>query len=404
MSTWTGVRELKKNLEKEWDKGRLLAVQLSGEMLFPLRIPLKQPTSRELGDQYGQVKAWIDELVRHGKLEKGTGYQLEWREINHRQLGRNRLPVAAVFEHLEDGLRFIGRRKEADAFSELCRDILGTFPELKSWLESKPLTALANSSEWPRLAAVLRWLQAHPRPGIYIRQLEIPGVDTKFIERHRKLLGELLDIVLPVGAIDTCAKGVAGFEKRYGFLSKPVQIRFRLLDPCLYIQGLSDLEIPADAFAEVNLEVRHVFITENDINGLAFPPIKEAMVIFGLGYGLERLAKAGWLHDKEIYYWGDIDTHGFAILDQIRHYFPKARSFLMDYNTLMAHQLLWGVENSPVNRKLSRLNEDECVMYAGLVSNRWANALRMEQEQISFTHLKAALEYLEISSHLCKKE
>ncbi len=395
MSAWTSAGELKKRLEKEWDKGRLLAVQLSGERLFPLRVPLKQPTSRELGDQYGRVKAWIDELVRNAKPEKGTGYELEWREVNHRQLGKNRLPVAAVFEQAEDGLRFIGRVKEAGVFRELCRELLCAFPELKPWLESRPLTVLAHSGHWPRLLAVLRWLKAHPRPGIYIRQLEISQVDTKFVEHHKKLLGELLDIILPAGAIDGCAKGVTGFEQRYGFLTKPVQIRFRLLDPNLYIQRLSDLEIPAEAFAGLDLRARRVFITENDINGLAFPALEKSMVIFGLGYGLDRLAGAEWLHDKEIYYWGDIDTHGFAMLDQIRHCFPKIRSFLMDSTTLMAHQLLWGSEVSPVNRMLSRLNRDESAMYKHLTSNRWAWALRLEQERISYAHLKAALESLE---------
>ena len=67
-------------------------------------------------------------------------------------------------------------------------------------------------------------------------------------------------------------QGVAAFEQRYGFLAKPAQVRFRLLDPCLYIHGLSDLQIPADEFATLDPPgVEQVFITENDINGLAFP-------------------------------------------------------------------------------------------------------------------------------------
>ncbi|WP_353620190.1 Wadjet anti-phage system protein JetD domain-containing protein [Thalassotalea sp. G20_0] len=28
-----------------------------------------------------------------------------------------------------------------------------------------------------------------------------------------------------------------------------------------------------------------MFITENKVNGLAFPPVADAIVIFGLGYG-----------------------------------------------------------------------------------------------------------------------
>ena len=155
------------------------------------------------------------------------------------------------------------------------------------------MIALQHEKSWTGLLAVLAWLRDHPRPGIYIRQLEITGIDTKFIERHKKLLAELLDIVLPAAAIDHGATGVAGFEQRYGFLSKPAQIRFRLLDPDLTISGLSDLQIPANDFARLYPPgVEWVFITENDINGLAFPAVKKSMVVFGLGYGLERMASS----------------------------------------------------------------------------------------------------------------
>ncbi len=41
---------------------------------------------------------------------QGRTYDLEWREVNHRQLGRNRLPVAAVFERPADALGFIGKQ------------------------------------------------------------------------------------------------------------------------------------------------------------------------------------------------------------------------------------------------------------------------------------------------------
>ncbi len=41
------------------------------------------------------------------------------------------------------------------------------------------------------------------------------------------------------------------------------------------------------------------------------------MVLFGSGYGFEFLSNVLWLAKLNIYYWGDIDTHGFAILNQL---------------------------------------------------------------------------------------
>ena len=46
----------------------------------------------------------------------------------------------------------------------------------------------------------------------------MPGVDSKFIEAHRGVLGEWLDLVLPPEAVDASAGGVAQFARRYGFL------------------------------------------------------------------------------------------------------------------------------------------------------------------------------------------
>ena len=74
----------------------------------------------------------------------------------------------------------------------------------------------------------------------------------------------------------------------------------------------------ADTKTAAALPARRVFITENETNFLAFPPAADAMVVFGAGYGWEALARASWLHRCQLHYWGDIDTHGFAILDQLR--------------------------------------------------------------------------------------
>ena len=58
------------------------------------------------------------------------------------------------------------------------------------------------------------------------------------------------------------------------------------------------------------------------------------MVIFGGGYAVGLLESLAWLADLDVVYWGDIDTHGFAILDRLRRHFPRLRSVLMDRATL----------------------------------------------------------------------
>jgi hypothetical protein len=46
-------------------------------------------------------------------------------------------------------------------------------------------------------ARVALWLRDNPAPGIYVRQLGLPGVHTKFIERHRQVIDQLLAALAP---------------------------------------------------------------------------------------------------------------------------------------------------------------------------------------------------------------
>ncbi len=391
MSDWSTPDDIRNRVRREWDSGRILAAVLDGEPAFPLRIPLKKPNTQALSGNFEEARQWVAGLAAAAREQTGTGYQLEWREFNHRQLGRNRIPVAAIVASERDGLALIGKQRDAARFRALAATIVGSFPALVPWLKKRPLTVLDHAENWPRLIAVLDWIVRHPRSGVYLRQIDVVGVDTKFIERHRGLLGEVLDILLPPETIDAQFAGAKGFEQRYGFKRKPEQVRIRFLDRKFSIQGLPDIAVTSNEFARMALPIKRVFVTENEINFLSFPDVTDGIMLFGGGYGFDHLAQAEWLQSKEIFYWGDIDTHGFAILDQLRSKFPEAHSLLMDRATLLEHQALWGGEDSPTVRELERLQPDESALYDDLRFNRIAPALRLEQERIGFAWVEAAL-------------
>ncbi len=384
MTAWATAADLRAKVLREWERGHLLAAAWTGEVRYPWRIALKGPSSAELPARFDEVRQWIRALAEDG------AYRLEYQEIQHRQLGRNQVPVAAWLDSEQDALALIGKRREAARFRLLAESIVQTFPALAAWIARCPLRVLEHGDNWPGLLGVLRWFVEHPRPNVYLRQIDVPGVHSKFIERQRGLLAELLDQLLPAEAVDAIASGgVAGFERRYGLRAKPPLVRFRLLDGTL--QGLTDLSVPADEFARLALPARRVFITENEINLLAFPRVADSLLIFGAGYGFESLTAADWLKEREIYYWGDMDTHGFAILDQLRSHLPQTRSLLMDRVTLLAHRDFWGREDSPTQRELSRLHPDEASLYDDLRRDRIAPALRLEQERIGYAWVQAAL-------------
>ena len=56
----------------------------------------------------------------------------------------------------------------------------------------------------------------------------------------------------------------------------------------------------------------------------------------------------------------------------------------MDRETLLAHREHWGREPTPVRAELAHLHPAEAELYADLLADRYAPALRLEQERIRF--------------------
>jgi hypothetical protein len=135
-----------------------------------------------------------------------------------------------------------------------------------------------------------------------------------------------------------------------------------------------------------------VYIIENEVTYLAFPLQAEDTVIFGGGYAVGLLDSLSWLADLDVVYWGDIDTHGFAILDRLRRRFPHARSMLMDQATLLAHRSQWVTEATPTATILDHLAPGELDLYRALVEGHHGPAVRLEQERVSFGGVWRALE------------
>jgi len=390
-SRWTMPDDLAAQVYRLWERGEILSSLVSGAPLFPRRLALKSPSASDLRDGFGEVRAWIQEL------HKTPCCRIVMREFRHRVHGANYLPDEIWIDSTDDALKLIDRQKDAKRFGSILDATRQCQPMLLDWLARNPLRALAHAAQWERFLEIAAWMRANPMPARHLRQVDISGVHSKFIEAHRGILAELFDVVLLADAIDFTAKGTSQFEKRYGFLGKPQRIRFRLLDPRLTIlPGAThpDLSLDASSFAEIDPGVSRVFITENEINYLAFPDAENSMVLFGAGYGFEMLRGVEWLAKASVHYWGDIDTHGFAILDQLRVQLRGVQSFLMDRETLFAFQSQWGREEKQASHDLPRLTLRECELYDALRENRIQMNLRLEQERIGFSWVEESIRTL----------
>ena len=391
---WTRPADLRRQVQRLWDRGRILSSLATGDSIFPLRLALKRPSAAELRDRFDEARSWSKSLRSMPHL------RIDMREFRHRVSGANALPHEAWIDTVDDAAAAIGKRSEIAAFRRVVETTRERQPSLLPWLARRPLNALLLADDWNLLLDVVDWLRDHPRPGIYLRQMDVPGVHSKFVESRRGVIGELLDCVLPPESIEASATGVAGFARRYGFRDKPERIRFRILDPAHALlpgtrgrgADAPDVTLDAATFAALDTGVSRVFVTENEINFLAFPSIEDGMVVFGAGYGFERLRRACWLSRCRLFYWGDIDTHGFAILDELRSHFDRVESFLMDRATFDEFEPLWGTESSPLDRSLSRLTDEERALYDDLRFNRIGANLRLEQERIGFEWVRGRLD------------
>ena len=114
-------------------------------------------------------------------------------------------------------------------------------------------------------------------------------------------------------------------------------------------------------------------IVENEITYLALPERPDTLAIFGSGFALGSVVGFGWLQNKLITYWGDIDTYGFLILNRLRARYPQVESILMDVDSLLAHRPQWVTEEKPTSHPLPHLTEAEAALYRDLIEDRYGS-------------------------------
>ncbi len=341
------------------------------DSFFPLIIPANKQVSKELI----QFQREMAQLVKYSKAEKGFGYTVDFQKRQTKKYGLQSLPQQIYFESEKDYLQFLGKEKEVAELLKLHQIILHHFPELEAWALQYPLKLISYLKEWDDLLRVLHYFKQHPQPNLYIRELPIE-VHTKFIEQHKKILRELLEIVIAPYVHENAKT----FEQRFHLKYAESLIRFRILDEEIsqyFLKGIDDLAVSISIFQQLDIPIKKVFIVENKTTFLTFPQQAETMVIFGSGFKVGELKVVTWLKDKIIKYWGDIDVQGLQILAQVRMYFPQTESFLMDRETFDQFQERDRGTPSKVNMP-SQLTPAEQQLYQLLQINN----LRLEQEKI----------------------
>lgn len=374
--SWTTPADIAAKVRRRWDDGTLLRSYALDESFPVIDIPLSGPKPSEIGDDIGAVREWIARLDagRHGDRR----YALTWQAIGGRRIGRNNVPARAVVTSFDQGWSLLGVHDEVRRFDEIL-GLVGGRPAMVSWVLAYPHHALELHDDMPTLVAAYAWLDAHRGSGLYLRQISAPGVDTKFAERHRAVLAAMLGV----------PSGTVGFLSALGLRSKPEFVRLRP-GPTLGLPApISELALRASEVARLAIRPSTAIVVENEITYLSVEVPQDGVVIWGKGFEVDRIGRLPWLVAVEVTYWGDIDTHGFAILDRLRAWLPQTKSVLMDRDTLVTHRDRWVREERPTNAVLTRLTPAELDLYTELISDALAERLRLEQERIDWSWVQS---------------
>lgn len=389
---WSTSADIEAAVRRRWDDGTLLRAHAAGGSLDPITVLLRGPKPSQIGDDLAAARDWVAGLEAGGL--GGRAYEVEWAAIGGRAIGRNRIPARAVITTLDQAWTLLRVSGPVRRFDRILTAVADS-PAVRAWVVAHPWRALELASDIPPLLAAFHWLDAHRGSGRYLREISAPGVDTKFAEAHRGVLATLLGV----------SATAAGFVTDLGLRHKPEFVRMRVSPSLNLALGtssgtspgesagsaletaapLSEIAVRATELGSLRLAARSALVIENEITYLSAPVPVDGVVLWGKGFAVDLVGRLPWLADANVHYWGDLDTHGFAILDRLRARLPRTRSVLMDHETLLAHRDRWGSDSHSTAASLTRLTTAERDVYSGLVSDVWGERVQLEQERIDWT-------------------
>lgn len=351
-------------------------VWLLGEGQWPLSVSLGVPTEKDVAGDASSVRRWVDAWATWSGPGKVSWVSRQWARLGTQQLPAN-LELATPLE----AASVLGHGRRWRIAEQRYQLLIGRWPQLTGQsVVGRYFSVLSDypDQDFSRLVAMLAWLEQNPASGLAARQLPVAGLDTKWLEKRT---GLITDLLRSIRGDDT----PGDFYSICGLRRPAPRIRLRILCPKLRQQvgGLNDIEAPLLEVAKLSMRPQHILIVENLETGLALPDMHGVVAFMRLGNAVTMLAEVPWLQGCAITYWGDIDTHGYAILNRARSLFPNLVSVLMDQETFLSYRELWGEEDAQCpETTLPLLREHESVVFHGLKDGRWGGRLRLEQERI----------------------
>lgn len=309
--------ELAQHLLRQWQNNTLRAQRLLTPEPWPLRLAIGKPTATQVLQQSASVQQHIQ------SWRQVTVGQVIFEHKNYRRLAEAvELPSYWQINSPSEWMQACQNaavRYEFAVLSELISASDSCMHELlvreRNLWRHKPLNELLDTL---KLAGKLSPGCAQGQP---LRLLSGYGVDTKFVERHETLLRRLLDTRFADAASE---QGLLNFldaldEKDHWLLVRS------LSEGLLPFQRL---RITSAELAQTALPATRILLIENERCEHLLPPLRDCIAVLGAGFDLAWLAGQA-LEGKKLYYWGDLDTWGLAMLARARQLRPNLQALMM---------------------------------------------------------------------------
>lgn len=238
-----------------------------------------------------------------------------------------------------------------------------------------------SDREFEAVLRTLSWLLRHPNAGLFPRALPVEGVDSKWLERRRAALARLWNTVTGENV------SAADFLEHAGLLRLPQFVLVKNAAAWVGEEAAEEVvKLPVETLAKKAPKSPVVLIIENEQTALSLD-FRDVPIFLALGYGVTLLESLPWMKEKRILYFGDLDTHGLAILAECRRLFPQTESVLMDLPTFERWRAFAVTEPKGAEPSPEHLTPEERALADVLSAGR----LRLEQERIPLGTVREAL-------------
>jgi hypothetical protein len=389
MKTMISYQEIIQKIKNK--ENQYLTSIIEGKDFFPFSIPCDK---KESGD-YLSDAALYKELGKKSKNMIGKGYRIITNRDENPNIKTSTKIKQIIIDSEDDFLYLIGKEHEGSEFKNTIQKFRSHFDSEtvdRYLLKNKKSLFKSDSSFVDNFIELSVFLVSNPSSMMYPREIPV-RCDTKFLEKN---LTAFKTFISYFRDIDKSADK----WQQLGLVNPEYTVSLRSGDSFIVKTSQSNFRCPIlsvepSILGALEGHFDKVFILENKTTFYTFPLKEKEIAIYCGGFGILILKNIPFLKSSPVYYFGDIDEHGFAILSKFRELYNDVKSICMDMDTIKEYESNL-IEGESYPGEIEMLVEDE-IEALNYIRDHKINGCssRIEQEKISQSFIEERLQRLD---------